>query len=242
MGIALTAAAGLLALAWVRGSAGGAEVSGPRRIVLERPEVDLGVVSAREARVVEVPWRRVGPGEVRVFAVRTGCGCLEAEGLTGHVPSAARGTLRLSMAGRHDPGPFEAAVRVFTDASAPHDLLALRVRGYVGTSPVLRPAGLELGARSPGSRVTRRVELSVPPGHPTEPLVADLEGLGGEVRVEGPVLAGRAGVDLLVTVFVPRATGPFHGLLRVRVGDAPPVAARVGGLVPAPGAPETSAR
>jgi hypothetical protein len=200
----------------------------------ETTTADLGSVPPRAERDVEVAWRREGPGDLRVLAVKTGCGCVRSDGLPPVLSAGASGRLRLRVGGRSTPGPFSVAVRAFTDAPPPDDVATLRVRGFVGDRPVVRPSLVDLGPRSPGVRVTRRLEISLPPGWRGTACEASLDGLAGEAKATEPMLADRAGPDLLVTADVPEEAGTFEGTLRVRFGAGEPIEVPVRGLVVAP--------
>src|SRR5262245_57536679 len=105
-------------------------------LVFDPEEHDLGVVQPGETRFLAVPWRRAGPGALRVRAVHSGCGCVVPEGLPPLLEEGARGALPLELHVRSAPGPFEHGLRVITDRF-PHDVARVFVRGFVGDRAVL---------------------------------------------------------------------------------------------------------
>ena len=110
-------------------------------------------------RVVELPWRRTGEGPLRVLGVRTGCGCALVEDPPRLLPAGARGALRLKLHPRMRNGPFLVRLRVYTTAPPPADRVVVRVRGHVRGSFSFHPPALDLGARSPGARLQREIEV-----------------------------------------------------------------------------------
>lgn len=218
-GSALIAGAGLLSalLAAGRGDHAPAAGGGPARLVLLEPTVDLGALDPGVQRELSLPWRRAGVGPLRVLAVRTGCGCVVAQGQVGVLAACARGMLRLRLRAPRRRGPFVHHVRVLTDAAPPHAVVVCRVAGYVVTPLALCPDLVDLGRRTPAARVERVVEL-----RSRTPLAADLTfawaGVTGSVAVEPAARRDLPGALLRLSLCVPGAEGPFHGELAVCAG------------------------
>ena len=204
-------------------------------LLFEPSEVDLGRLAAGEARRVEVPWRRVGAGALRVRQVVTGCGCVVAQGLEGALPEAASGVLLLDLAGRARAGPFAETVRVLTDRP-PDDVITVRVRGFVGGDTLVSPPSLVVGPVHPGESLVRWLTVRAPPGLPATgrgapDVDAQFVGLAGTVRGLPPARPGAVGWDLEVTLTTPTARGPFAASLELRVGSERLVRVPIAGVV-----------
>ena len=211
-------------------------------VAFEATEFDLGTVPAGEPRLVVAPWRRTGPGALRVSRVATGCGCLGASGLPEVLPPGARGQVVLRVAGRETPGPFHLGVEIHTDRP-PNDRYRLLVRGYVGTAVVVAPLSLPLAALSPGEVVERVVTVRAPPGPSPPRIEARLSGIEGEVRIVDPIVArdreasGTLGRDVIVSLRAPTVAGPFAATLEIRSAGEGLWRIPVRGTVVAPRAP-----
>ena len=187
-------------------------------LAFEADEVDLGILEPKEAREVEVPWRRTGGGELGIRTISTGCGCAVARGLPEKVPEGASGRLVVRFSGRSHAGPFTLWVRVLTDRP-PGDLKRLRLRGFVGTATVVTPRAIDLGAVTPDRVVEVSVTVRPPPARLSAPVRAILTGLPGFADVGPPVELWALGSDVSASVHAPSRPGPFLGWLQVVVGD-----------------------
>jgi hypothetical protein len=203
-------------------------------LLFEPCAIDLGAVPAGEPREAVVVWRRVGRGLLPAVRLARSCGCLRTEGLPESLPEDASGELRLRLAGASHPGPFRLVARAMAGGDSPRVLAVLEVRGFIGDGVAAAPAVLELGARSPGSRTARRVDVSLPPGAEGEAVAARLVGLPGEVEVVPPLVSRPRGSDVLLRVAAPETAGPFSGVLVVSAGDLRGVEIPIRGLVVAP--------
>ena len=199
-------------------------------LVFETTEVDLGRLAPGEVRRVEVPWRRAGPGTLRVREVAPGCGCVVARGLEGALEAGATGALVFEIAGRARAGPFAETVRVLTDRP-PDDVHTLRLRGFVGDGVVVSPGALSLGPLRPGERLVRWLTVRSPPGGFAPAVDAKLAGLSGTIRGLPPGRPGAVGWDLEISLRAPLREGPFSGSLAVRVEGQAPVHVPVDGTV-----------
>jgi hypothetical protein len=203
-------------------------------LLFEPGGIDLGVVSAGEPREAVVVWRRVGSGLLQGVRLAKSCGCLRADGLPESMAEGASGDLRVRFAGASHAGPFTLRVRAMAGDDPPRVLASLEVRGFVGDGVAAAPGTLELGARSPGSRTARRVDVSLPPGAEGAVVAARLVGLPGEVEIVPPLVARPRGVDVLLRVAAPEALGPFSGVLVVDAGGLRGVEVPIRGIVVAP--------
>jgi hypothetical protein len=186
----------------------------PACLIVEPPELDLGLVDPGGAVELSLTWRRAGAGTLRLLATRTGCGCAALRDLPMRFEAGSRGRAGLSLRIPSEPGPLEVPVRLVLDAPPPHDVLTLRVRAFVGTLAVVRPGWLDLGRRSPGSRVPATLEVHLPPGAAPD-VTWDLIAWSGTVEALPASRAGRQGPDLrLESAFGPRP-GPVAGALRI---------------------------
>ena len=223
----------LLWTAYVSRSAslGSPEPSGPRGIRFLEPVVDLGRVPSDRERTVGLRWARTGSGPLRVFDVQTDCGCAVTRPLPDVLAARAHGTLRVRLSTHRRDGPLRVRVRVITDGDPPHDVADAHLVGYVRRPFRLRPDALQLGARTPGSTVERRIEVTWLAGSSPVTPVVRLAGLRGRVAVEPPAIR-RNGRDLLVRLRVPERTGPFAGVLEVDLGRLGTQAVPIRGEVP----------
>ena len=195
----------------------------PPGLVLERETLDLGCLEPSERREIPLAWRRVGPGDLRVLALRTGCGCAALLDLPTSLPAGAHGTLRAVLHAPSDLGPLDIPLRIVTDARAPHDVTTLRVRAFVGDRLVVRPAYLDLGRRSSGASVNTRLCVHLPP-QAEGPVEASLVSWPGGVRVVRAAMHAQHGPDLLLDTSCAGAPGPRVGLLRVRASGGGEIA------------------
>jgi hypothetical protein len=228
-----------LALAACGRTAGGsAAPRGPARLVLVEPVMHLGRVPAGRARVVALPWRRLGVGSLRLLAVESDCGCAVVDAHPGPVPPGARGRLRVRFGPRDTPGPFAVGVRVYTDARPPDDLVRGRLVGWVRAPLALRPPRLDLGRRTPGREVERTIEVRWPEDAAPAGLVPRLAGLPGRVALEPLPVHGRAGCLLRLVLRAPAEPGPFRGRVLLRRAGRVVATLPVRGVsVPRPGSP-----
>jgi hypothetical protein len=216
-------------------------------LTLALETLDLGCLEPLERHEIPVAWRRVGPGDLRVLALRTGCGCAALCDLPTTLPAGAHGTLRVVLHAPGDHGPLDIPLRVVTDARAPGDVSTLRVVAFVGDRIVVRPAYLDLGRRSAGAGVSTRLCVHLPPGA-QGPVEASLSGWPGDVRVVRAAMHAQRGPDLLLDTACTAPPGPRAGLLRVRAagGGAVAVPLRMDVAVPpvprAPPAPPEAPR
>ena len=189
-------------------------------LCFEPEHIELGRLEPSEEREIRVSWRVDGDTPRRVLGVDATCGCVVATGLPAALAPADAGTLTLTVRAPQRPGPFHAALKVWLHPSPSVHPPTLVVRGHVLSPVGTRPARLDLGARTAGTRVERRVELSVTPSLAAAPVNVTLEGLAGSVVAAPTVFAGRPGRTLRLDVRVPEAPGPFAGRVVVCVDVA----------------------
>lgn len=215
----------LLLLAALLSACGGGRPSGQARppgLVFEPVLHALGAVSAEAPGVVVLPWRRTGVGALRVLGTRLDCGCAALEDLPRELAAGCRGTLRLRLQPRRQPGPFRVQVRVYTTAPPPHDRVLVEVRGHAGNALAFSPARLDLGRRRRGVLLRREVEVRwdvAPMSGGIEQLSATLSGIQGSVRVAPPAGGVLPGCLLELEFVVPSAPGPFRALARLCAGE-----------------------
>jgi len=152
-----------------------------------------------------------------VLGVDATCGCVVAAGMPARLASGDAGTLTLAVRPSRRPGPFRAALRVWLDPAPAGRPPTLEVRGYVGSRVAVRPPQLDLGPRTAGALVWRRVEVALVDALADGYVQAVLEGLDGSMDVESSPFAGRPGALLRLGVQVPTTPGPFTGRVVVRV-------------------------
>ena len=179
--------------------------------------VDLGRLEPAEKREIRVSWRLDAESPYRVLGVDATCGCVVASGLAGDLAPSDTGTLTVSVRAPQRRGPFRSAVKVWLHPSPGALPPTLEVRGHVLSRLGVRPARLDLGSRTTGTHVERRVELSVVPALRGTPVRATLEGLTGSVAAAPSVFARRPGATLRLGVQVPQTPGPFAGRVVVRL-------------------------
>jgi len=179
--------------------------------------LDLGRLDAESERSAEVAWCVEGTAPLRVLGVDATCGCVVAAGLPARLAPGDAGTLTLAVRSSRRPGPFRAALRVWLDPAPAGRPPTLQVRGYVGARVAVRPPQLDLGPRTAGVLVRRRVEVAWVDALADGSVEAAFEGLDGSVDVEASPFAGRLGASLRLGVQVPTTPGPFTGRVVVRV-------------------------
>ena len=158
------------------------------------------------------PWRRGGHGPLRVLPPRPDCGCAEVRGLP-PTPTGT-GTLVATVRVPSAPGPFHVRVRIYVRTAGRTQSHVLTVCGSSQAPLRVHPSRLDLGRRTPGRWVERRLEVRS--AEPLERLSAHLVGLEGEVEVLPPWAHGRPGRGIRLAFEVPAAAAPPEAALTLR--------------------------
>ena len=189
--------------------------AGPPGLAFDPPLVRLGELRPGERRRLEIGWRRLGAGSLRVLELVPGCACLEVGGLPRELPPGARGLLALTVLAPSRPGPFHHGVDAMTDARRRGGVARATVafEGWVEAPFRVQPEVLELGACSPGRGVRRTLSVLVDRSLDPRDLRADLVGLEGEV-VLVPSPEGRR-ATLETRLQLPASPGALRAALRV---------------------------
>lgn len=206
---------------------------GPRALQFETTEVALGRLQAGAVRMVSLPWRRSGPGILRVLEARTDCGCALIRSAPSRVEAGASGRMRVRVTAPRQPGPLRHRVRVVTDAPAGHDVADIWISAHVDIDVAVTPAAVDLPPGPAGGEAQALLVVAWDRSTmgPEPRPAARLIGLAGEVALGPPPRPGADAAQIVATIRRPGRPGRLAGWIEIDLGRRGPVAVPVRGLV-----------